>query len=137
MSKGNDVDTGVKATIATVTGHECYLLVVPEEPDVPYTVISPLPQPRGDGSWADPEEDRDFVYQVSSVGYDTRQVRRIQELVEEAFLGRAGGGDYEHAIDAGAGNNVQWRMSDQLGAIVRSGDKLFKSDDTYRVRVGK
>ena len=94
-------------------------------------------QPPGEGSWANPEEDRDFVYQVTSVGLDTRQVRRQQERVETGFLGREGGGHYLYSLVIGEGANVQWRSSDQLGAIVASGDELFKVDDTYRLRVGK
>lgn len=137
MSRGNDVDVAVQEMLASSTGHECYILEIPENPEIPYTILYPLQQPRGEGSWADPEEDRDYVYQVTSVGLDSRQVRWVQESVEIGFLERSGGGDYQYPIDPEDSSNVQWRMSDQLGAIVRSGDKLYKSDDTYRVRVGR
>lgn len=137
MSKGNDLDVAVQGVVADVTGHECYLISVPPEPGLPYTVLYPLISPRGTGSWANPEEDRDYTYQVTSVGEDSRQVRRVQELVEEAFLERGGGGGYTHAITPASGHAVQWRLSDVLGAIVPSGDKLFKADDTYRVRIGR
>lgn len=136
MSKGNDLDEAVETLLETVTGHECFIIHVDPNPGIPYTVVYPQPSPRGDGSFANPEEDRDYVYQVTSVGADPRQVRRVQEMVEEAFLSRVGGGGYEHAITV-AGYAVQWRLSDSLGAVVRSGDELFKADDMYRVRIGR
>lgn len=137
MSRGNDVDVAVQGMLESSTEHLCYIIEVPADPNVPYTILYPLQQPRGTGSWADPEEDRDFVYQVTCVGFDPRQVRRVQEMVEAGFLGRAEGGDYLFSIEPADGSNTQWRTSDQLGAIVRSGDKLFKSDDNYRVRIGR
>lgn len=137
MSRGYDVDTAVQGMLAEVTAHDCHLIRVPPSPDIPYTVLYPIDQPRGGGSWENPEEDRDFPYQVTVVGQDARQVRRVQELVEEGFLSRAGGGDYAYPIVPGNGANVHWRLSDRLGAVVPSGDELFKADDTYRVRVGR
>lgn len=104
--------------------------------EVPYTILYPLDQPSGDGAWSNPEEERDYVYQVTSVGLDVKQVRWIQEKVEQTFLSRGTGGDYENEIDPGNGATVLWRQSDQLGAIIPSGDELFKADDTYRLRVG-
>lgn len=135
MSRGHDVDKAVQTMLASVTGHECFILKVDPEPGIPYTVMYPLDSPKGTGSWKDPEEDRDYVYQITSVGEDARQVRRQQEKVERGFLQRGGSG-YQHLIGPGGDANVQWRASDRLGAIVASGDKLFKSDDIYRVRVG-
>lgn len=137
MSKGYDADQAVLSMLETVTGHEVYLVRVAPGAEPPYSILYPLDQPRGQGSWKNPEEDRDFMYQVTNVGADVRMVRRQQEKVEAGFLSRAGGGDYQHSIVVGGGFAVQWRLSDQLGAIVPSGDELFKADDTYRVRVGR
>lgn len=136
MSRGNDLDEGIQGMIAAVTGYDCHLIKVPPSPNLPYTVLYPQPAPRGEGSWANPEEDRDYPYQVTCVGLDAKQVRWVQDKVEQGFLGRGSRGDYDNEIDAGEGIAVQWRLSDQLGAIVQSGDELFKADDTYRVRIG-
>lgn len=133
----DELDEAVQTMLATVTGKECYVIEIPEKPETPYIILYPLVQPRGGGSWANPEEDRDVVYQVTSVGVDRRQVRWVQGKVEEGFLNRAGGGGYQYPITPASGAGVQWRLSDSLGAIVRSGDELFKADDTYRVRIGR
>lgn len=136
MSHGADLDEAIQSVLTDETGKECYLIRVPPNPDVPYTVLYPMLAPRGFGSWFNPEEDRDYTYQVTSVGLDYKQVRWMQEMVEVVFMSRGTGGDYEFPIEPGNGKVVYGRQSDQLGAIVASGDQLFKADDTYRVRMG-
>jgi hypothetical protein len=136
MSDGHDTDEAVRAMLETVTGHDVHVIRVPPGADVPYTILYPLMIPPGTGAWADPEEDRDYRYQATVVGTDRRQVRRLQEMVTEGFLQQSEGSGYEHAITPGD-LAVQWRRSEQLGAIEPSGDDLFKADNVYRVRVGR
>lgn len=136
MSEGNAVDNAVVAMLEAVTDKSVYLIRVPGDAGKNYVVVYPLTIPRGSGSWAQPEEDRDYRYQVTSVGADARQVRWLQAKIHEGFVSQGGSG-YEHAIEPEEGIKVQWRLTDEQGAIVPSGDELFKSDDTYRVRIGR
>lgn len=101
---------------------------VPTNQATPYLVVYPLYAPRGEGSLAKAEEDRDFVYQVTSVGITREQVAWMASKVEELWLYGAAPAIPDLAVES--------RHSDQLGAIVPSGEQLYTTDDTYRIRVG-
>lgn len=139
MSIAREVlNKGIAEWLATAVGKQVGLVTIAENPTAPYVILYPLQSPPGAGSYADPEEDRDFVYQATCVGIDPRQAAWMSRKVQEAFTDRqAGTSDgYKHPI-AISGIAVQWRSCDELGAILPVGDDLFQSQDTYRVRAGK
>lgn len=74
------------------------------------------------------EKDRDFVFQVTSVGVTDEQCGWMSSKVADAWCT----GDGPTIPDAA----VEMRLSDRLGAILPSGESLFVADDTYRIRVG-
>ena len=104
------------------------------DPDLPHFILYPFNSGPGEGSWEDPEEDRWFVYQVTSVGIDGRQAAWMSDRIREVFLNRKAGGGYSVDIPV-TGADVQDRASIQLGAILPAGE-LFNVQDTSMVKAG-
>jgi hypothetical protein len=130
------IDEGVRAWLQIAAAKNVGLAKLPPvTPGAGYCILYPMPTGRGEGSYFDPEEDREFLYQVTSVGVDARQARALSSRVCYAFIGRTASGDYAHPINI-LGVNVQWRRSDMLGSILPSGVDLFQVSDTYRLRIG-
>lgn len=103
------IDEGVRAWLAAATNKNVGLAELPTiVPGAGYCILYPMTSPRGSGSFFDPEEDRDFLYQVTTVGSDAKQVRALSSRVCYAFVGRLASGAYAHPF-AIAGVNVQWR----------------------------
>lgn len=131
-----DLDVGLQTFLASVSAKNVGLGTVPPSLTLPYGILYPINTSRGEGSWADPEEDRWFIYQVTSVGEDPRQCGWLSDKVREAFIGRGPGSGYLWAPGI-AGINVQVRESEALGAIIPGGENLWQVQDVYRVKVGK
>lgn len=99
-----------------------------------YAIVYSVTSPPGSGSFFDPEEDREFVYQITSVGTDARQVLWMSDKVRSALLGRDNDGVLTPMNLLSV--NVQRRRSDSLGAIVPSGPDLQQKHDLYRIHTG-
>jgi hypothetical protein len=126
-------EKGLTQWLIDNTGRPIGLADLPElYPNIPYGVLTPINSPRGEGSWADPEEMQDYVFQVLSAGKTPEQTRWMASKVRTALVARALNGYATPMVLAGA--EVLWRMSDGLGGIVKT-DKLFQIVDTYRVKV--
>jgi hypothetical protein len=100
-----------------------------------YGIAFPITSPRGSGSWADPEEDREFVYQITCVGQNAGQALWMSDRVRNAIIGRDADGLYLHPMVL-AGREVQARASDGVGQPVPSGTELMQTQDTYRIQSG-
>lgn len=128
------LNSDLRAWLETATTKKIGLARVPEDITLPYAVLYPTTAGVGIGSWGDPEEDRDFIFQVTSVGEDPRQCTWMSDKVRDAFVSRFGGGfAYTIALSSG---NVQNRSVEALGAIMRAGEHLWNVQDIYRVKVG-
>jgi len=137
------LDEAVVAMLAAATGKEVGLSKLPPltnpgdlHPPLPYAVLYALHSPIGSGGFEDPEEDRDYIYQLTCIGETHKQCAWMSAKILEAFTDRAANGDYTNPI-TGSGWYVQWRRSDGLGAILPSGEDLYQSQDTYRIRTGR
>lgn len=102
--------------------------------DTPYTLIFPQPSGPGEGSMRDPEEMRDYLFLITSVGKDYRQAAWMSSKVQEVVVSRSYPG-YTHPLVDPTGMSVMLRSLDGQGAIVPSGERLFQSEDIYRLRV--
>lgn len=129
------VDEAVRVMLEAATQKKWGLAELPDDTTLPYGILYPMTSPKGVGSFASPEEDRDLLYQTTSVGADPKQCRALASRVLVGFLMPAAGGGYEWPI-AFAGGSVQWRASDMLGSILPSGVELSQVSDTFRLRVG-
>lgn len=144
----NTFEESLKLWLATETGRPVGLMEIPgKDPNIPYAIIQPINSPRGDGDNQDPESIRDYVFQVLSVGKSPRQCRWMGDKVREVIIGRdPSTGIFIHSIDLpnvpdtppsapGASVVPGSRYSDAVGAIVKSGDLVYQSADTYRLKV--
>lgn len=130
------LDATFTSWLARCTAREVGLAELPgANPNMPYGVVYPINSPRGEGSWANPEEDRDVVYQVTCVGKSPEQVGWMSDKVNTVIIGRYEDGRLRYTTVGIAGGTVLWRLTDELGGIVKSGDRLFQVVDTYRIRV--
>lgn len=86
------------------------------------------------GSWGQPNEDREFSYQIKCVGSDARQAGWMSSKVNAVMTNRAGA-DYQYPLTI-TGVATHWRVTETLGAIVPTGSDLFESNDIYKVRMG-
>ena len=120
--------------LAAGTGKEVGLCVIPNTPSLPYAILYPLYSGPDEGSWAQPNEDRTFTYQVKCVGADARQAGWMSSKVCAVMTNRTGA-DFEHPLDI-TGAAVHWRATEALGAITPSGENLYESNDSYQVRIG-
>lgn len=126
--------------LASATGRPVYLIEVPENPEnvdgEGYIVMYPVAGAGTSGSMSDPEEDVDYVYQIRSLGRSPRQTRWLQDQVRAGFVGRGAGG-FSFAITPASGKNVQSRSTLTMGGIIKDGEELFRSEDTFTVRCGE
>ncbi len=128
------LDAALVSMLATVTGKQVGLSRIVGDPaTLPYAIVYPLPSGRGSGSFAHPEEDRDYQYQVTCVGEDPKQASWMSQQVQEAMTSRGFFGSYTNEISA-AGVNIMDRLCDAVGGARSQGETLFVSDDTYTVR---
>lgn len=127
-------DKTFSAWLARCTTRDIGVCDVPSTtPNMPYGVYNPINSPRGEGSWQDPEDERDWVFQITCVGRSPEQVGWMSDKVDEVIVGRNDRG-YATAMTGVQGGTVLWRLTDSKGTIVRSG-QLFQVVDTYRIRV--
>lgn len=126
----------VVAAVQLRAGAEVGNGVIPEQFDDCYCIVMPPLAGGGDGSWADPEEERDFVFSITSVGTSVRQVSWLSRRVEDAITARGPNGDYATPI-TGDGFTVTRRSVNALGAAVPSGTELWQCVDSYRIRAGE
>lgn len=129
------VDSSFQAFLETNTGRGVGLAKLPTSTAVPYAIVYPMTSGMGDGSYADPEEDRELLYQLTCVGETPQQARWMSDKVRRAILGRNSSGAYLYTMTL-TGVNVQRRSSDMLGSILPSGADLYQIADTYRLLVG-
>ena len=106
-------------------------------PNLPYFVLYSVNSPVGEGSWRDPEDDRDLVVQVTCVGRSAKQANWMSDAAKKAMVGRDATGKYQYPMTNVEGGTVLWRTSDSLGSVDKSGDRLFQVVDTYRIRVAE
>lgn len=137
-----DIDVFEDSLVAwfkRVTGRPVGLADLPEEtPNMPYIVLTPIILGRGEGTWADPECMRDYVFQILSVGKSPRQTRWMAERARQMWAGRRADGNHLTEMVGIEGATVLpgSRQSDSLGAVLKAPEgKLFQIIDTYRAKV--
>lgn len=129
------LDRALLAMLRTATTKQGDLVQVPVKAVTPYFILYPLTAPEGTGTMRDPEEDREFYYQITSVGVDHRETTWMSDRVQAAMIARSGNG-YTTALVV-AGGTIQNRHSRSLGTVERSGERLFKVDDDYAIKAGR
>lgn len=97
---------------------------------LPYMILYPQGGPVGDGSWGNPEEDRWYNYQVTSVGREPVQITWMTDRVRGLLL------DYARYPLAVTGGSIQTAETIRLGAIIRGGEDLWQAQDVYRMKAG-
>lgn len=107
-------------------------------PHIPYVVFTPITTSAGQGSHADPEEMRDYVFQLLGVGRAPAQARYVSDRCQQLLLGRDA--NYNYLVSMTTPAEVPdvvrgSRRSDSFGAIVKTGDRLFQVVDTYRLKL--
>lgn len=140
-----------KEWIAAETGRPVGLVEIPGiNPNLPYAIMQPINSPMGEGDNLNPESQRDYVFQVMSVGKTPRQCRWMSGRVNKVLVGRDGNGVRLSPINlqnikddpngpantAPGGSVVPGSLhTDTLGAIVKTGDQFYQVVDTYRMKV--
>lgn len=136
-----------KNWMATASSRPVGLAEIPGvDPNIPYAIYTPINSPRGEGDYFDPESMRDYVFQILSVGKSPRQARWMSDKMRNILIGRDNDGNYLVTIDLqplpdtpptppGASVMPGSRRSDTLGAVQKTGDRLFQVVDTYRFKV--
>lgn len=131
--KRHVLDEAMREMLASVTRRPIGLMEFSEDaPEMPYGILYPLGASEGEGSWADPGDYMDFMYQVTSVGQDPRQVNWMSSEVRRAMV-QPGSSGQRYLVFA-PGVTVEGRWGDGLGSIVSGGKDLYQIADTYRVR---
>lgn len=128
------IDQAIADLLATNTGKAVGVAWIASDAALPYAIVYPMPAGSDLGAWAQPNEDREFTYQIKCVGADARQAGWMSSKINAIMTNRSGA-DYQYPLVI-TGAATHWRITDTLGAIVASGDDLFESNDIYRVRMG-
>ena len=103
-------------------------------PEMPYLVLYPMMSSPTEGDLKDGEDQRDYIYQISCIGTTPQQTTWCSSKAQNIITGRpASASGYLHTLPV-AGTDITFRVSDNLGAVHRSGDRLYKVDDVYRIR---
>lgn len=134
MATRDDIDEAIKQCLLTGTSKNGNLIDPPTDQTLPYWVLLPMNIGAGGGGFNDPEEEHDFLYNIINVGKSARQAAAMSSLTFTVMTAIVGS-SYVHPITI-TGNSVMWRRSDGRGAIIRTGETLFQSTDSYRIRVG-
>lgn len=125
------VDQAVVDFLHTETGKQVGLGKTPlpiAEMVTPWAVVYPLPVSPGAGSMASPEDERDFLYQVSSAGVSRKETAWMSQAVFAAFC---------QTRQTKIVPEEEYRLLRSQGAIVPSGEDLYLSQDTYLIRIGE
>lgn len=133
MIRTEIMDEAWRSYLQEKTGKSFGLINVPDAADrtMPYGVIQPIVAGAGSGPWADPESEREFVYQVTLVGVDHRMTAWLRDRVSKWMVDRQPDGNYTPIVISGI--EVTYRAVDSLGMMVPT-DELYQVPDTYRVR---
>ena len=99
----------------------------------PYAVVH-LIGTQAYGPWADPDVDLELVIQITCVGTIPPQVRYMSDMIRARMIGRDADSNYAYPM-LPEGFSVAHRWASGLGATVKSGDRLYESPDTYRIKV--
>lgn len=133
------LNAAVFELLKTATNRPGALGEIPDltaEDPTPYWILYPLTIPRGIGSWNNPEEEHDHLYQVTCVGGNHAQTAWMSDKVHDALVERGPyeGWAWELVVD---GLYVTGRSLDVRGGILPSGKNLLETADTYRIRAGE
>lgn len=129
------IDKAVLDMLASATAKEVGWAQVPSlTPTLPYCVLYPMHAYDDAGSWADPAEDHWYTYQVKCVGADARQAAWMSGKVATAFMAKLGSA-YAYPITV-SGAFVQGRVTDEIGPVIPTGENLYETNDTYKLRIG-
>lgn len=152
MMKLDTFEESLRIWSEAESGRPVGLAEIPgKNPNIPYAILQPINSPRGYGDNLDPESMRDYVFQVTCVGKSPRQARWMSDKMREVYIGRDADGVFIHDMTnlpdipddpngpattpPGASVVPGSRYSDAVGAIVKSGDLVYQTVDTYRLKV--
>lgn len=131
-----NLNEAFRAALEDFTEKTIFLIRVPPDPgDLPHAVLETVPGGAETyGAWAAPEECRDYLFNIKSIGIDPRQCAWMADKIEDAVVGREPNGEFQMPIvfDGGV---VNWRLGGERGAILPSGEQLWQAVDTYRLRI--
>lgn len=142
-----ELDLNLRAELASFTGRPVGLVEVPfadnTKPSFPYAILYPITGGDLIGSWDQPTEDAEVVYQVTSVaqgktGLETvKSLRWLSDRVRRFFLERDEVGYFAHPISAGAGYVVTHRSLELRGGVDRGDKNLLSVAERYRLSVDR
>ena len=136
MATRDEVNKAVQTTLQNGTGKSVFLMEILEDtPALPYSILYPQIGGEDKGGFQD-EQERDFNFQVTSVGKDPRQSAWMSSKVEAVMTSRDGGGNYVHPILL-TGHDILWRRVVFLGPLGGSGKTLFQAADIYALRIAR
>lgn len=138
-----DLDKNLKSSLAAHTGRPVGLAEAPlvrvqgeDRPAaMPYAILYPITAGAFEGSWDNPEEDADTVFQVTYVADSVTSLRWLVSKGRAYFLERAPAGGFLHPINAGDGYAVVHRSCEQPGGIDKESPKLFTLAERYVLKV--
>jgi hypothetical protein len=120
----SQLDDAVVTALKAGTGKQIGLVAVPAEfPAMPYAIVDPSSKAQPTGDMGSIISNRDIKYIVRCYGQDPRQVRWMENKVEQAMLG------------AVSTLGAQWVLPESSGAIVPDGAELYSSVSTFCVRM--
>lgn len=130
----------LRAALATSTGRPIGLAEVPvadnQKPSMPYGILYPVGGAVG-GSFDQPNEDGQAIYQVTMVADDPDRTEWLWERVRKFFLERDSSGAFVNAIDAGDGRVVIFREMELIGSMDAQTKGLFQVAERYRLWVDR
>jgi hypothetical protein len=87
------------ALLAEGTDRPAYDHGAPPDADPPYNVVWSIEGGRYEGTWGDPVEIADVVYQIDSVGMARRSAEWLADKVGHVMLDRETGGAFSAELD--------------------------------------
>lgn len=140
-SNRNDFLEALRVALAEATGKQFGLARAPEgeellgeELRLPYAYINPILSVPMGTDMESASNSKDHIFQVVSVGSTPKQAGWMSDKIFTVMtLMENGSYTYPLLGDEWA---VEWRLCDQLGAILPTGRSLFNQLDNYRIRKG-
>jgi hypothetical protein len=103
------LNNAIKAMLEAITQRPGEIGHAPPDAAAPYFIVYPVDGGGSDGSMAFPDENTEFVYEITSVGRTAEQVEMMGDRVWRAMLERDASGKFLHPIALAGGVGVSDR----------------------------
>ncbi len=129
-----DLTDTILTTVATGTGKQIGDGTAPAAPVFPYAVLYPLPSPTHDGDRTEPDRDRGWLYQFTSVGSTRGQTQTMADLIQTSIETDTFTPSDVTLMNIETVTRGAVERDDSTGVVTDAGDTaayLFYSVDTY------